>query len=184
MVNIHQILQGCKRGERHSQQALYQHYAPTLLALCMRYTKHKEEAEDLLQEGFLIIFTKIDQFKNDGSFEGWMRKIMVNCALQKYRSQKNKLHIAPVEILDYDKAQLDTILPTIAQKELLKLIQQLPPSYKLIFNLYVFEGYKHREIALLLGISEGTCKSNLFDARVILQKGVLNNLKTKQIINA
>lgn len=138
----------------------------------MRYAKNKEEAEEILHEGFLKVFTYIKTFKGSGSFEGWIRKIMVNCALLRHR---NKSHLHAVIQLEGDRSGA-TIEPDIISKleakELLLLVQSLPAGYRLVFNLYVFEGYKHREIAEALGISEGTSKSNLSDARAILQKAL------------
>lgn len=173
-----QLIEGCIKGDRHSQGRLYERYMQPMFAVCMRYAKNREEAEEILQEGFIRVFDYLHQFRFDGSFEGWMRKIMVNCALQKYR---NKGHLRP--LLSDDVAELENIghediIAQIGAKELLKMVQQLPPAYRLVFNLYVFEGLKHREIAAQLNISEGTSKSNLSDARNLLQKAVTNSLQT------
>lgn len=138
----------------------------------MRYAKNREEAEEVLHEGFLRVFTYIKKFKGSGSFEGWIRKIMVNCALLRYR---NKSHLYPVIQLDAERSGASDdpdIFAKLHAKELILLVQSLPAGYRLVFNLYVFEGYKHREIAEALGISEGTSKSNLSDARSILQKAL------------
>ncbi len=139
----------------------------------MRYAKNREEAEEVLHEGFLRVFTYIKKFKGTGSFEGWIRRIMINCALLRYRT---KSHLYPVMQLDAGRPGTTTepdIFSKLDAKELLLLVQSLPAGYRLVFNLYVFEGYKHREIAEALGISEGTSKSNLSDARSILQKALL-----------
>ena len=147
-------------------------FAPKMLGVCMRYAKNREEAEEILHEGFLRVFTYIKNFKGSGSFEGWIRKIMVNCALLRYR---NKSHLHAVIQSDVERPGTTTepdILSKLDAKELLLLVQSLPAGYRLVFNLYVFEGYKHREIAQALGISEGTSKSNLSDARSILQKAL------------
>ena len=164
------IIKGCFAGNRSSQSKLYDLYAPKMLVVCMRYAKCREEAEEILQEGFYRVFKYIHQFKNSGSFEGWIRRIMINAALQRY---KTKAHLHPV--IDIDLANRDLpdstdIFSNLTAKELIRLVQSLPTAYRLIFNLYVFEGFKHREIAKMLGISEGTSKSNLSDARAILQK--------------
>jgi RNA polymerase sigma factor (sigma-70 family) len=171
------LIAGCMAGDRNSQSLLYDLYAPKMMILCLRYAKNREEAEEMLQNGFVRVFKYLGQFKHEGSFEGWIRKIMVNCALQKL---KNNLHLKPVvslETRDYDLSYGNNILEQINGKELLKLVQTLSPAYRTVFNLYVFEGMKHREIAELLQISEGTSKSNLFDARNILQKKVATSLK-------
>jgi RNA polymerase sigma-70 factor, ECF subfamily len=148
-----------------------------MFTVCLRYANSREEAKDLLQEGFIKVFDCLHQFKFEGSFEGWMKKVVVNNALQKIRS-KSHLH-AIVSIEDAPQTQTvgpQEILSKLGTKELLQLIQDLPTVYRLVFNLYVFEGMRHKEISKLLGISEGTSKSNLHDARVILQKKVTQSL--------
>ncbi|MEO5564903.1 MAG: sigma-70 family RNA polymerase sigma factor [Chitinophagaceae bacterium] len=172
MPDTEQLIKGCIAGDRAFQTKLYELFAPKMLGVCLRYAKNREEAEEILHEGFLRVFTYIGKFKGSGSFEGWIRKIMVNCALFRYR---NKSHLQPVIRLDtlgYDAASETDIVSMLNAKELLSLIQTLPSAYRLVFNLYVFEGYKHREIAEVLGISEGTSKSNLSDARTFLQKAL------------
>lgn len=172
---LSQLIQECCKGNRQSQSRLYTFLAPRMFVVCQRYSKNREEAEETLQEGFIKMFEHLQQYKFAGSFEGWVRKIMVNCALQKFR-KKSQLH-AVVSIEDVNREYSDTenISAQLSAKELLQLVQQLPPAYQMVFNLYVFEGMKHREIAELLGISEGTSKSNLSDARAILQKAVIKN---------
>jgi len=175
-----QLLQDCIAGSRLSQNQLYQLFAPKMFAVCLRYSKKREEAEEILQEGFIQVFKSLKKFRHEGSFEGWMRKIMVNCALARYR---NKIHLSPVVELDYrfhDVSSTPDIVSEICAKELLALVQTLPAAYRLVFNLHVFEGYKHREIAEALGISEGTSKSNLSDARAFLQKALIPK---KKLIN-
>ena len=172
---LNQLIQECCKGSRQSQSRMYMLLAPKMFVVCQRYSKTKEEAEEILQEGFVKMFEHLQQYKFAGSFEGWVRKIMVNCALQKFR-KKTPLH-AVVDIDDVKKeyGDAENISAQLSAKELLLLVQQLPPAYQMVFNLYVFEGMKHREIAELLGISEGTSKSNLSDARAILQKAVIKN---------
>jgi RNA polymerase sigma-70 factor (ECF subfamily) len=168
-----QIIKGCLTGDRAFQTKLYNLHAPKMLGVCLRYARNREEAEEILQEGFLRVFTYIKTFKGVGSFEGWIRKIMVNAALFRYR---NKTQLQPVIRLnntDHDVAGETDISSGMDAKELLSLVQTLPPGYRMVFNLYVFEGYKHREIAEALGISEGTSKSNLSDARAYLQKALM-----------
>ncbi|GET20026.1 DNA-directed RNA polymerase sigma-70 factor [Prolixibacter denitrificans] len=142
-----------------------------MYGVCLRYSKDATEAEDNLQEGFIRVFTKIDQFQFKGSFEGWMRRIMVNTSLEKFRKQNN---LYPVEdIAVYEGKQLsEDLLAQINANELLKLVQELPARYRMVFNLYAIEGFSHKEIGEMMGISEGTSKSNLSRARVILQKKV------------
>jgi len=173
LPDTEQLIKGCIAGDRTFQTKLYDLFAPKMLGVCMRYSKNREEAEEILHEGFLRVFTYIKNFKGTGSFEGWIRRIMINCALLRYR---NKSHLYPVSLIDAEKAGTTAepdIISKLDAKELLLLVQSLPAGYRLVFNLYVFEGYKHREIAEALGISEGTSKSNLSDARSILQKALM-----------
>ena len=170
------LIEGCIRGDRQSQSQLYAMLMQKMFVVCLRYSKNREEAEEILQEGFMKVFEFIHQYKFAGSFEGWVRKIMVNCALQKYRSKK--LHA----VVDIDPATIENIgneniISQIGTKELLEMVQQLPPSYRMVFNLYIFEGLKHHEIAAKLGISEGTSKSNLSNARAILQRKIIQQQK-------
>lgn len=179
-----ELIRGCINAERFSQNRLYEIFAPKMFVVCIRYSKNREEAEEILQEGFIKVFEFIHQFKGTGSFEGWMRKIMVNCALQRYRSKSHLHPVVDIENIETDQSITEDILSQINTKELLKMVQQLPPGYRMVFNLYVFEGFKHREIAEMLGISEGTSKSNLSDARAILQKAVTKSLEiAKQNVN-
>ncbi len=167
------LIKGCIAGDRAFQTKLYNLFAPKMLGVCLRYARNRQEAEEVMQEGFLRVFTYINTFKGNGSFEGWIRKIMVNCALSRYR---NKSLLQPVMRLDssgYDAASETNIASNLDAKELLSLVQTLPNGYRIVFNMYVFEGYKHREIAEALGISEGTSKSNLSDARAFLQKAMM-----------
>jgi RNA polymerase sigma-70 factor (ECF subfamily) len=175
------LIEGCIKGDRFSQSRLYNLYSQKMFVVCLRYARSREEAEEILQEGFMKVFEFIHQYKFAGSFEGWVRKIMVNCALQKYRSKGQLRPVVDVDASALADKSHDEIIATLGTKELLNMVQQLPPAYKLVFNLYVFEGMKHREIADLLGISEGTSKSNLSDARSILQKAVNKSLQSPQV---
>jgi RNA polymerase sigma-70 factor (ECF subfamily) len=147
----------------------------------MRYSRNREEAEEIMQEGFYRVFKYIFQFKNIGSFEGWIRKIMVNAAVQRYRPKSDLHPVIQIDAADTLMADNSDIYSDLNVKELLQLVQALPTAYRMVFNLYVFEGFKHREIAAMIGISEGTSKSNLSDARAILQKAL--RAKKKMIIS-
>lgn len=177
MEKTKQLVQACIKGERNAQKELYEQYAVKMFGVCLRYSKNREEAEDIMQEGFMNVFKSLHQFNYTGSFDGWIRRIMTNCAIQFYR-KKVKIHpLTGIENQHEEYASKEEIVSRIQKKELMKMVQNLPPAYRMVFNLYVFEGYKHREIAELLGISEGTSKSNLFDAKIILQKAVTNSLR-------
>ena len=181
LEQLEQLIEGCTKGNRQSQSRLYHLFYQKMFVVCLRYSKNREEAEEILQEGFMKVFEYIHQYKYAGSFEGWIRKIMVNCALQKYRGKQHLRPVVDIETAELQPAATEDIIAKIGTKELLSMVQQLPPVYRVIFNLYVFEGLKHREIAELLGISEGTSKSNLSDARGILQKAVNNSLRSPKI---
>jgi RNA polymerase sigma factor (sigma-70 family) len=172
LENLEELIEGCISGNRNAQNRLYGFFAPRMLMVCLRYASSRDEAEEALQEGFIRIFTHIKQYRHTGSFEGWMRKIMVNVSLQRYRDRSRLYPIVNLEEDHTSHASANETLSKLGVKDLINLVQKLPPAYRLVFNLYVFEGMKHREIAELLGISEGTSKSNLSDARNILQKEV------------
>jgi RNA polymerase sigma factor (sigma-70 family) len=184
VTNTDQLIHDCINGHRYAQSHLYNQFSPKMFTVCLRYTKNKEEAEDILQEGFTKIFSFLHQFDFQGSFEGWMRKIIVNCALQRYRAKRGMHAVVDIDPSMIELEDAEHIIATIGTKELLSMVQQLPSGYRIVFNLYVFEGLKHREIATLLGISEGTSKSNLSDARAILQKAVNDSMQVaKKNIN-
>jgi len=179
---LQQIINGCVKGDRSAQAKLYQLHCRKMMGVCMWYAKNKEEAEEILQDGFMLVFKFISNYKGEGSLEGWIRKIMVNAALAKYRSNKSGSMRVVVEYNAeaHDSAQESTILSGMEEKEMVMLVQSLSPVYRMVFTLYVFEGLKHKEIAERLGISENTSKSNLADARVILQKKI--NLQQKSYL--
>jgi len=172
LEELSQLIKDCAAGQTRAQARLYQLFAPRMFGVCLRYSRDATEAEDNLQDGFLKIFEKIDTFRHEGSFEGWIRRIMVNVSLEKYRKQ-NLLH--PVEdVTTLEMPDLkDEIVSEISAKELLKLVQELPPRYRMVFNLHVFEGMNHKEIAEEMRITVGTSKSNLARARMLLQKKVI-----------
>jgi RNA polymerase sigma-70 factor (ECF subfamily) len=141
-----------------------------MLFVCCRYTKSKEEAEDILQEGFVLVFNKLSQFKAVGSLEGWIRRIMVNKAIEHYRKSATVFPVRNIEDVRDELVDVMDVQSNILASELLEMIQNLPPMYKMVFNLYIFEEMSHKEIAERLGIVEGTSKSNLFHARMLLRK--------------
>lgn len=177
-----ELIKGCVNNERHAQNHLFQAYSKKMMTVCFRYSRNREDAEDVLNEGFMRVFQKIHTFKGIGSLEGWIRKVIVNVAIEKInRSPKlyQYVDIDTVQITEY--SSYDTYAALNA-KELILQIQKLPPVYQMVFNLYVFEGLKHREIAEQLGISEGTSKSNLSDARTWLKKRIGNLSLEKKAI--
>src|SRR5579875_326348 len=132
---IEQLIQGCIKEDRQAQSHLYELFAPKMFVVCLRYARNREEAEEVLQEGFMKVFEHIQQFKFNGSFEGWVRKIMVNCALQKYRNKANLRPVISIESAPVEAMGNDDIISQLGAKELLHLIQQLPPAYRMVFNL-------------------------------------------------
>ncbi len=183
------IIEGCVAGKRSAQSALYRKFASVMLAVCLRYAQNRDEAEDILQEAFLKIFQNIGTYRKEGSFEGWMKRIMINHALNYYRkNRKLPFHedietINETEIVDNDE-QPATHAPVSAEK-LVALIQLLPPGYRMVFNMYVFEEYSHKEISEALNISENTSKTQLLKARRMLRKKLydLNLIKNTELVN-
>ncbi len=168
-MSLEKLINRCKQRDIKAQSEVYQLFAGKLFALCLKYSKNYQEAQDNLQDGFITIFNKVDQYQFKGSFEGWLKRIVVNTALQKYR-EKNVLNLISDEIPDEVEVDIDET--AISLDYLLSIIQELPNRYRLVFNMYVLDGYPHREIAEMLEISEGTSKSNLSRARQILKKKV------------
>jgi RNA polymerase sigma factor (sigma-70 family) len=165
-----EIINGCVKEDRQSQKLLYQKFANTMMAICYRYSRNKEDAEDSLTEGFMKVFEKISTFKNEGSFEGWVKRIFINHSLEKLRKNGNIYKVLHFDDYENEQDSGEDIESNLNAKELIELIQKLPPIYQMVFNLYVFDGKKHKEIAEELKISIGTSKSNLFDARKWLKK--------------
>ncbi len=164
------LVKGCVANDRVFQNHLYKIFAAKMMGICMRYAQTKEDAEDILQEGFIQVFACIKQFRFKGSLEAWMKRIFVNCALQKLRQKESKYPLISIHSLPEINSPFFFEADSIDLKNLIRCIQNLPLISRLVFNLYVFEGLKHKEIAQMLGISEGTSKSNLFDARQNLKK--------------
>ncbi|MEC3906354.1 RNA polymerase sigma factor [Tamlana sp. 2201CG12-4] len=174
-MSLKQLIENCKINDTKAQGELYKLFSSKLFALCLKYSRSHAEAEDNLQDAFLTIFKKIEQYQSKGSFEGWVKRITINTALQRYRSEKvfdlvNENTIEDVEIEIEDNA--------VSIDYLLKIIQELPDRYRLVFNLYVLDGYSHKEIAEMLKINIGTSKSNLARARHILVQTIEEYNKT------
>ena len=175
------LIEGCIRGDRKMQYELYERFSPKMYGVCLRYAANAEEAEDILQEGFIKVFKKIGSYRGDGSFEGWIRRIFVNTAIEHFRK---KSYLQP--ITEQEESSIEgkyvSVLDSLAEKDIIKLIQQLSPGYRTVFNMYVIEGYTHKQIADVLKISEGTSKSQLSRAKLILQDLVKKYLdRTKQL---
>lgn len=176
ILNEKELIKACISGDRKSQKELYALLAPKMMTVCRRYARHHLEAQDMMQEGFIKMFKNIDKFQFEGSFEGWLRKIMVNTALKKV-SRKSFTH-ERIGLDDSYEGSMDShILSNMHAEEILKMVQELPEGYRIVFNLYVLEGMSHKEIAVELGIGESTSRSQLVKARRILQNKVLDSQK-------
>ncbi len=162
------LIHDCLKGKSVAQEALYQQFSSTMFATCLRYVADETQAEEIMVGGFLKVFNNLDKYKNEGSFEGWIRRIMINESLTVLR--KRKVWLEPIENAKYQIA--DHSGSDFETEDLLKLIENLPIGYRTVFNLYAIEGYSHKEIAEMLGISESTSKSQLSRARAILQKAI------------
>lgn len=165
----HSVIDGCRSNNRQAQQQLFQHFADKMLGVCIRYIKNKPQAEEVMIGGFMKTFEKIGTYRNEGSFEGWMKRLMVNECLMYLRREKKHNYTIEIEgaYNEISPSQPDTGLE---EGELLKLIHELPEGYKTVFNMYAIEGYSHKEIAKALDINEGTSKSQLSKARKQLKE--------------
>jgi RNA polymerase sigma-70 factor (ECF subfamily) len=185
LTDIKNIISGCLKGNRKDQEILYRRHAAKFYAVCLQYTGNDDEAQDILQEGFIKIFENLGSYKYEGSFEGWMRRIMVNTALEKFRSKHNLYRVDDINnIPEPDAEPYNEDYVGLEASDLLEIIRELPPKYRMVFNLFAIEGYSHKEISQMINISEGTSKSNLARARIILQRrvGSYTGLK-KRVIN-
>ena len=167
------ILKGCLNENAKAQEALYRLFSPTMFGICLRYGSDYHTAEDILQDGFVKVFKSIHKFKNTGSLEGWIRRIFVNTAIEYYRKKSRSFRFTPLDVVA-EKSVEDHKLLEIEKEELLGLIQQLPDGYRLVFNLYIIEGFSHQEIAEKLNINLGTSKSQLARAKKYLRKLILS----------
>lgn len=166
------LIESCIKGDRTAQKVIYDHLAPRMYPLCIRYVGDRVLAEDILQDGFITLFTRLDSYKGEGSFEGWARKIFVTTALMSLR-KKDALKISEdLEVVRGVKADVTTQMQNIGYKELLELVSSLPPGFRTVFNMYAIEGYSHKEIGQMLGISETTSRTQLSRARIWLQNKI------------
>lgn len=163
------MIEGCLRQDRQAQQLLYRQFAGKMYAVCCRYVKDRMQAEDVLVMAFTKIFERLSQYKGDGSFEGWIRRVMVNESLTYLRKHKNMYLETDIEAAAFepDYQKMENVLEA---DDMMKMIEAMPTGYRTVFNMYAIDGYSHEEIAQQLGISENTSKSQLSRARVYLQK--------------
>ena len=176
-MTLEELISNCKKQDLKAQEELYKKFSGILFAVCLKYSPNYHEAEDNLQDAFLTIFQRIEQFKGKGSFEGWMKRVTINTVLQKYRKKKifhlsNEEQIEQEEVVEVENNQVPLDF-------LLKIVQELPSRYRLVFTMYVLDDYSHKEIADSVGISVGTSKSNLARARGILKIKIEDYYKVK-----
>lgn len=168
-MSLDQLIKNCQKKNTRAQEELYKRFASTLFSICLKYSPNYADAEDTLQDAFIVIFDKVNQYTGKGSFEGWLKRVTINTALQRYRKQSvldiiNEENIRDVEVeVDEESVPLDFLL---------RIIQELPDRYRLVFNLYILDGFSHKEISNMLEISEGTSKSNLARSRQILKEKI------------
>ncbi|WP_052324128.1 RNA polymerase sigma factor [Flavihumibacter sp. ZG627] len=174
-ITDYDLIKGSIAGDPRIQEILYQRFAPKMYAICLRYAGNNDDAQDLLQEGFIKVFRNLEKFRNEGSFEGWLRRVFVNTSIEHYRRKVHLNSISEKEEVGIEDVSV-SVLDQLAERDIVQLVQELSPGYRAVFNLYVIEGYSHKEIGEILGISEGTSKSQLARAKSILQKKVAEHL--------
>ena len=166
------LITGCIKGNQLAQKTLFDSFSPKFFALCLRYMKSTDDAEDVLQEGMVKIFTKLPEYKGKGSFEGWMRRIVVNTCLDQIRkNQKLKFDVS-IDKEEYKLSMNAHILENMSANELIEEIKKMPPGYRVVFNMFAIEGYSHQEIAEKLGVKESTSKSQYLRARAYLKERI------------
>jgi len=168
-LSLEQLINNCKKNDTKAQSQLYKLYSSKLFSLCLKYSRNYAEAEDNLQDSFVTIFNKVSQYNNKGSFEGWLKRVTINTALQRYRN-KGVFNIVNEENIEDVTVEVED--DDISIDYLLNIIQELPDRYRLVFNLYVLDGYSHKEVAEMLKITTGTSKSNLARGRLILKEKI------------
>jgi len=170
-LNIEELIIACKKNDREAQNLLYRSYKDTLYLQSLKYSKSTEEAEDILHDAFITIFSKIKSYSNKGSFEGWMKRIVINKSIDNYKKRRNLTNELQEHFFKNEEADVEISENTkISLNKLLEYIQQLPDQYRLVFNLYQLDGFSHKEIAKMLSISESTSKSNLHRAKLSLKE--------------
>ena len=180
MTDLNHIIKECQKGKRKAQKELYEAFSSKMYGVCLQYCKDQVEAEDCLQDGFIKIFTKIHLFRFEGSFEGWIRRIIVNTVIESFRKKQPVILVDEFPMIASEDPEQDSFDPLFSQQELFDMIQGLPPKYRMVFNLYALDGYTHIEIADALNISTGTSKSNLSRARQWLKKEIEARLTDKK----
>ena len=167
-----QLFQGCREKNLTAQKELYDRFAKKMMGICLRYADSAAEAQDTLQDGFIKVFEKINSYHATGSLEGWIKRVMVNTALDNFRRRKHERHHVELNVNDTQHNSYEEVHDNVSAQELLRIIQKLPSGYRTVFNLYAIEGYSHKEIGEMLGINESTSKSQYSRAKMHLQKTI------------
>lgn len=170
-----QLVKACISGDAIAQKKFYDLFAKKMMGVCLRYTSNYDEAQDVLQDGFIKVFGKLPKFVNKGSLEGWVRRIMVNTALDQYRKNKKYHKDVEIDAVSFKLEKNDYIVESINADDLLKIVQTIPEGYRVVFNLFAIEGYSHKEIAKQLGVTESTSKSQYSRAKKMLRKLLVEN---------
>ena len=170
-----QLIDGCINGDRRAQKALYDKFSRRMMAVCLRYVKDMEDARDLMQEGFIKLYTNIGKFAGEGSFEGWVRKIFVNCALERLRQNDILKNADDINDMNYADIPDESAATHMSSEEIMRYVRALPDGFRTVFNLFAIEGYSHKEIGEELNISESTSRSQYMRARKMLQKMIVKN---------
>lgn len=180
LKNEHELIQACIRGDRQAQRALYEQFKRLLFVVCLRYADNREEAEDMLQEGFVLIYRDLHQFSGQGPIGAWMRRVVVNTALQHIRRRKRDVLTAQLEDAHYaaDNSPENSPITSLHTQDLVRMLQTLPIGYRTVLNLYVIEGFSHKEIAEMLNISVNTSKSQLSRAKELMRRTLERTLNT------
>lgn len=177
MYTDKELIERCLANDPKAQEFLYKRFSRRMYGVCLRFSRNTMEADDILQEGFIKVFTYLKNFRQDGSLEGWIRKTIINTAINYYHSKENEWKETSIDKAESYQTVSEDILSKISAEDLLNLIQELPKGYRMVFNLYIIEGYNHQEIAEMLQISENTSKSQLSRARVALQERLTQRKK-------
>lgn len=163
------LIKGCINGDPQMQRLIYQRFSSMMYAVCLRYSENTEDANDIMQEGFIKVYKSLNKFRAEGSFEGWVRRIFINTSIEHYRKKVKLYNVTEVQENTIEDKELDA-LDSLAAKDIMNIVNELSPGYKAVFNMHVIEGYSHKEIADILGITEGTSKSQLARAKGVLKK--------------
>ncbi|RMG64238.1 MAG: sigma-70 family RNA polymerase sigma factor [Bacteroidetes bacterium] len=175
-----EIVAGCLQGGRKYQKMLYERFYGSMMVVCMRYTNNREEARDVLHEGFMKVFRNLKKFTPGTNLGAWIRRIMINTAIDHYRKTAKRPNLVEINHAVHEVDAHD-VVADLSAEEILAMVQKLSPAYRMVFNLYVIEGYSHKEVGELLGISEGTSKSNLAKARAKLQNMILKSRNIRRV---